>query len=100
MNSENRLSYLDSYDEIKKHKNSKSKVKQDNIKSKDVYLPRSVRWFLFVVFVILGLLMNIDHGTFPAATDEIRQDLEINDEKMGVFGSLVFFGNTLGKNIF
>ena len=45
----------------------------------DFNLPRSVRWFIFIVFVFMNILMNIDHGTIPAATYKIITDLSIND---------------------
>lgn len=62
----------------------------------DCNLPRSVRWFIFIVFVIMNILMNIDHGTIPAATYKIITDLSINDQELGLFGSLVFVGNLIG----
>ena len=45
----------------------------------DFNLPRSMRWFIFIVFVFMNILMNIDHGTIPAATYKIITDLSIND---------------------
>lgn len=101
--SENRLSYLDNYEEIAKYKKKiKSKKNKQNKKSnfddsKDVILSRGIRWFLFFLFIILQILMNVDHGTFPAATEEIRKDLDIDDNILGIFGSLVFLGNLIGK---
>jgi hypothetical protein len=38
----------------------------------------------------------MDHGTIPAATSEIKNDLNINDDILGIFGSLVYLGNLLG----
>jgi hypothetical protein len=105
--SENRLSYQDSYEEIikyKKRSSNKSKATKNtrrNPKSDDgseYVLPRGTRWFLFSFFVLLQILMSIDHGTFPAATDEIKRDLKIEDHELGLFGSLVFVGITIGIN--
>jgi len=98
--SENNLSYLNTYEEISKHSKSTGKVsnKKNNRKpkEKDFILLRSVRWFLFIIFILLQILMNVDHGTIPAATTEIRKDLKIDDDTLGVFGSLVFLGNLIG----
>ena len=44
----------------------------------------------------MNILMNIDHGTIPAATYKIITDLSINDQELGLFGSLVFVGNLIG----
>lgn len=96
--SNNRLSYLDTYEEISKHqKKTRSKGDRKSLEhNREVVLSRKVRWFLFTIFIFLQILMNVDHGTFPAATDEIRTDLSINDDILGVFGSLVFLGNLVG----
>jgi hypothetical protein len=101
--SENRLGYQENYEEIIKYK-IRSSTQSENIQNretfadpKDFILSRSVRWFLFILFIFLQLLMNIDHGTFPAATEEIRLDLNIDDNILGIFGSLVFLGNLIGK---
>ncbi len=100
--SENRLSYKDNYEEIIRYKirssnqMTSSKFKEVLENNKDIQLSRGTRWWLFVLFIVLQLLMNIDHGTFPAATEEIRTDLKIDDNILGIFGSLVFLGNLIG----
>ena len=97
--SHNHLSYMDNYNEFDKYKQLKSENSVNNPNAhKEYYLSRKVRWFMFIVFIFLTLLMNMDHGTIPAATDDIRKDLKIGDDTLGLFGSLVFFGNLIGKN--
>lgn len=90
-----KLSYKDTYEEIKNFQRERS-ISTLSKNKKEFTLSRGVRWFQFSVFILLALVMNMDHGTIPAATDEIRLSLEINDETLGVFGSLVFFGNLIG----
>jgi hypothetical protein len=105
--SDNRLSYQDNYEEIIRYKRGSTKSKKTfntrkidkSDENSEYILSRGTRWFLFSFFVILQVLMNIDHGTFPAATDEIKRDLNIMDHELGLFGSLVFLGITIG-NIF
>jgi preprotein translocase subunit SecG len=102
--SDNRLSYQDNYEEIIRYKrgSNKSRITNNtrmNNKSdegSEFILSRGTRWFLFFFFVFLQILMNIDHGTFPAATEEIKKDLNILDHELGLFGSLVFLGITIG----
>ena len=53
-------------------------------------LSRKTRWMIFTIFILLNIIINIDHGTVPAATEEIEKALGINDEQLGFFGSLVF----------
>lgn len=38
----------------------------------------------------------MDHGTIPAASNEIKHELGINETALGTFGSLVYFGNLVG----
>ena len=62
-------------------------------------LSRPIRYIIFGLYIILNILMNVDHGTIPAATSEIKNDLVINDEILGLFGSLVFVGVIIGSLI-
>ena len=90
-NSNNRLSYLDKYDEIN---NFKKKVKKK--KKSDIILSKMNRWIIFILFFITAIIVNMDHGTVPAATREIKIKLDIDNNTLGIFGSLVFLGNLLG----
>ena len=67
------------------------------LKKISIPLPRRKRWLIFSIFVILNIMINVDHGTVPAATEEIKKDLNINDEQFGLFGSLVYLGNMFGS---
>lgn len=42
---------------------------------------------------------NIDHGAIPAATSELRRDLDLSTSQLGYLGSLVFLGLLVGKYI-
>jgi len=70
---------------------------EGEIGKNEIYISRGMRWFIFTVFMTLQITMNLDHGTVPAATDEIRKDLNIDDNVLGLFASLVFVGNLIGK---
>jgi len=54
------------------------------------------RLYVFAILAIINTLVNMDHGTIPAASNEIKKDLKINEAQLGTFGSLVYFGNLLG----
>jgi hypothetical protein len=95
VSSNNKLNYKDKYEGISKHE----KYNPLNRKTKYIMLSRGVRWLIFIIFVILGLLMNFDHGSIPASTSEIKITLDIDDKILGIFGSLVFLGNLIGTNI-
>lgn len=95
----NDLSYRKSYEGIKKFKTKKSSKRSRGRHSKPKFT-RKARIFIFIILVFVNILVNMDHGTVPAANDEIQRDLDINETILGLFGSLVFFGNLIGKEIF
>lgn len=93
------------------HKNNKDFIthdippKKNNIncyknKQSKINLSRNVRWFIFYVLTLVTIMVNMDHGTIPAATEEIKTSLDQGDDVLGLFGSLVFLGNILGIIIF
>lgn len=58
---------------------------------------RAIVNFLFVLVFISNLLINVDHGSLPAATLNIKQDLGLDNVGLGMLGSLVYLGLTMGK---
>ena len=69
----------------------------ESIKSNSFIINRKIRWLIFSLFIALNLLMNFDHGTVPAATEQLRNYLDLDDSELGLFGSLVFLGVIIGS---
>lgn len=65
-------------------------------KEEIIELCTSKRLRLFFILSTLNMLINMDHGTIPAASNEIKRELNINETALGTFGSLVYFGNLVG----
>ena len=82
-------------EESKQSRNLTKEKSQSNI----FELNRKIRWFLFFLFAMLNLLMNFDHGTVPAATEQLKNYLNLSDSELGLFGSLVFIGVIIGSLI-
>lgn len=61
-----------------------------------ILIKRSKRITLFWVLMITSLFLNTDHGTIPAAIEEIENDLHIKKTLVGTFGSLVYMGTAVG----
>ena len=80
-------------------KNTLDNKTLESIKSISFVINRTRRWILFLLFTIINSLMNFDHGTIPAATDQIRNFLNLSDSQLGLFGSLVFMGTIIGSLI-
>ena len=55
---------------------------------------------LFGVFFFTNLMVNLDHGIFPACTEEVRQDIGIPNTALGIMGSIVYLGLVVGKPLF
>lgn len=51
---------------------------------------------LFFYLTAINIVINLDHGTIPAASNEIKRDFNINETALGTFGSLVYLGNLIG----
>ena len=103
-----RLSYIDVYnaketDIVNPGTNNESIIKIENenqvlnANKIGVLLEKNTRYFIFTILVITNLIINMDHGTIPAATSEIKRDLKVDDDTLGIFGSLVYLGNLIGK---
>ena len=77
--------------------NSLTNKKIEMFKKKSFIMNRKERWILFVIFTLVNLLNNFDHGTIPASTNELRNYLGLSDSQLGIFGSLVFLGVMIGS---
>lgn len=80
---------------------SSNNIEKTNINDMNqiVTLELKYRMMIFSCLTSLNILINMDHGTIPAASEEIRKDLNINYTILGTFGSLVYLGNLLGALI-
>jgi len=111
--SNNRLSYLETYDDINIHNNNitninKKKTSILSAKSKqaledydeeeidNIKLSKASRYFIYILFSFINIVINMDSGNIPAATNKISDDLKIDDKSLGAFGSLVSVGTFLG----
>ena len=54
------------------------------------------RLCVFIIMILNTMGVNIDHGAIPAATNNIKEDLQINETQLGFLGALVFAGLAIG----
>lgn len=95
--SKNQLGFNDNYLVTQAGVEVKIQVHIKTEDKKNIILHNKMRWLIFVLFFFMTTLVNVDHGTVPAATLQIETDLEIGEKQLGLFGSLVFLGNLLGS---
>lgn len=71
-------------------------IKQVN---KDDELNPTVLNLIFIHIFTANIIINFDHGIIPAALTELKEDLNITNTNIGILGSLVYLGLTLGALI-
>mmetsp|Transcript_2678 Transcript_2678/g.4508 ORF Transcript_2678/g.4508 Transcript_2678/m.4508 type:complete len:211 (+) Transcript_2678:290-922(+) len=54
-------------------------------------------FLLFTLIFFCNLVVNIDHGTMPACSIEIKEKVQIQNLKFGMLGSIVYVGLTFGS---
>jgi hypothetical protein len=89
-------------DEISKNTNLEElennlEKKQSEDKDKNILLPRFNRCLIFVFIAFVNVCVNLDEGNIPAAVEHIQKELKISPSQLGLFGSLQYSGNCLGK---
>lgn len=52
---------------------------------------------IFALFFMTSLLINMDHGSIPAATDAIMRDFSLSRVELGTLGSIIYLGLTAGS---
>lgn len=67
------------------------------IKHKDYQLSESLLNFVFCFVWFGNLIINLDHGSVPAATKVIKRDLSLDNAQLGKLGSVVFGGLVIGS---
>ena len=66
----------------------------------NVTLSRKVRIFIFILFLVLSVVVDLDNGIFSASVKEIQTDLDMSPTKYGIFLSISFVGRIIGLVIF
>ena len=61
-----------------------------------IRLSRWTRIIIFVCFFIIHLLNCSDGGVVSARSNQIREELNINDKSFGIYGSIVQIGRIIG----
>jgi hypothetical protein len=90
VNTVNKLSYRE------KDYLSGNALKNENINDDEIVFNSGSRISIYVLFLIINIVINMDSGNIPAATKEISADLDINDKSLGAFASLVSLGTFFG----
>ena len=63
-----------------------------------IYKPGSI-WLIFFTIFLSNVFINIDHGSLPGCSIQIKGDLNMNDFQFGLLGSIVYGGLTCGAGV-
>ena len=70
------------------------------IPKQQIDLSRFMRIFIFLLFIILSILVDVDNGVIASSSQIIKKDLKLNDSQFGLFASVPFIGRIIGLIIF
>lgn len=54
------------------------------------------RKLIFILLFFINIVINMDHGSIPAGIKKLQTELHLDEVQIGMLGSFVFFGLTLG----
>ena len=63
-------------------------------------LSRKIRIFIFSLFLILSVVVDLESGIFNSSVDQLKKDLDMNNAQYGLFVSISFTGRIIGLVIF
>mmetsp|Transcript_17687 Transcript_17687/g.29897 ORF Transcript_17687/g.29897 Transcript_17687/m.29897 type:complete len:442 (+) Transcript_17687:459-1784(+) len=55
--------------------------------------------FIFILVFLSNVFINVDHGSLPGCSNDIKKDLNIGNLEFGTLGSVVYGGLTLGSAV-
>ena len=55
------------------------------IPKQQIDLSRFMRIFIFLLFIILSILVDVDNGVIASSSQKIKKDLQLNDSQFGLF---------------
>ena len=79
----------ESYKELPHEDNNNEEIASKDADT-NLLIPKSTRWYVYVLFVVSNIFITMDHGSIPASTWNLYKLFNSNQE-IGLFGSLVFF---------
>ncbi len=77
-----------------------SSISAEIPKKVDVILKRNIRWTIMIIYLLISIIISMDTGLFTSASTIIKETLQIDDTKFGLFGSFNHFGRIFGTILF
>lgn len=67
-------------------------------KERVIFITRNKRIAVFIWLITINIICNLDDGTIPACTEELKEKLGITEDLVGLLGTLVYCGNLIGNS--
>ena len=61
---------------------------------------RVARFFIFIIFIALSIVMSGDNGVLSSSKKQVRRDLKLDEKGYGFFGSFASAGRMIGSCLF
>ena len=78
----------------------KSDSENQFIQEQYIFLSRKMRIYIFILFLILSVAVDLEYGIFNSSVDFVQKDLNMNNSEYGLFVSVSFTGRIIGLIIF
>ena len=75
-------------------------ITKEMIEELSVTLSRKARIFIFCLFLLLSIVVDLDNGIFSASVKTLQEDLGMNNTQYGLFVSISFIGRIIGLVFF
>ena len=91
-----------SKEELEIPENIKDEINNLNSEFQENYtvLSRKMRIYIFSLFLILSVVVDLESGIFNSSVDYLQADLNMNNAEYGLFVSISFTGRIIGLVIF
>ena len=75
-------------------------IEEDFQENFSIALSRKVRIYIFILFLVLSIVVDLDNGIFSASVEKIKEDLGMDGKEYGIFISISFIGRIIGLVFF
>ena len=79
---------------------NENSISEEMLKEISVVLSRKTRIFIFCLFLVLSIVVDLDSGIFSASVKTLQADLGMSNTQYGLFVSISFIGRIIGLIFF
>ena len=100
MDKEEKKSNKELKEKIMTNEENENSISEEMLKEISVVLSRKKRIFIFCLFLILSIVVDLDSGIFSASVKTLQADLGMSNTQNELFVSIPFIGRIIGLMFF